>query len=103
MNEPESNRAQLTQQIADGNVDLMLIATLLVDQVLPALDRIEERMRSRRFDSPLAAMVLAEIGTIYEYLQDMTPPKSKRVMLYQERMRWQERLENALKHLEAKQ
>ncbi len=68
MTEPESNRAQLTEQIIEDNVDLMLIATVLVKEVLPALDRISKQIAYRLV---LAEMAIAQIGVIYEHLQDV--------------------------------
>jgi hypothetical protein len=98
-------RAQLTEKIAAGDPDLLpLIAAVLVGEVLPALDRIEERLGRMRFDYPLAAMVLAQIHTIYEFLHDMSPSNyHDKAWLAEQRLRYQERLENALRHLEEKQ
>lgn len=98
MTEPESNRAQLTEQIIEGNVDLMLIATVLVKEVLPALDHISKQIAYRLV---LAEMAMAQIGVIYEHLQDLAPSR-KTALLAQERLRWQERLERALAYLEGK-
>ena len=72
MTEPESNRAQLTEQIIEGNVDLMLIATVLVKEVLPALDRISKQIAYRLV---LAEMAMAQIGVIYEHLQELAPSR----------------------------
>lgn len=74
---------------------------MLVNEVLPTLDRISKQIAGMHYRFTAAEMALAQIGVIYEHLQDLAPLK-RQSLLAQERLRYQERLETALKHLEGK-
>ena len=83
-----------------GRADVAtLIATVLVKEVLPALDEISEQVKAGHYRLMYADMAIAQIGVIYEHLQDLASPK-KRGLLGQERLHWQERLEKVTKQLE---
>jgi hypothetical protein len=94
--EPESFRDELADRIAKGDLDIELVATVLVSEVLPALDHINAQIKGRLV---FAEMALAEIHAIYGYLGDLAEGR-KSGPLRQARAVLQERLEKAISHLE---
>jgi hypothetical protein len=75
--DPKSFRDQLTDQLASDSTDapalMQLIALVLMNEVLPLLDEIANRVRLQRYRLGLAEMALAELHTIYGHLQDIVP------------------------------
>jgi hypothetical protein len=81
---------------------MTLIGALLVNDLLPAQDRISKELAGMHYRFAFVEMALGEIDAIYRHLQDMVPGM-KASQIGQQRLRWQERLENALRYLEKKQ
>jgi hypothetical protein len=100
IDEPKRPRDELADRIVEGDADVAtLIATVLVKEVLPALDHIRAEVAAGRYRLMYADMALAQIGTIYEHLQDLAPLK-RQGQLARERLHWQERLEKVTCQLE---
>jgi hypothetical protein len=95
--EPKSTRDELANLIAKGDLDqgVELLATVLMKELLPALDHINTQIKGRLV---LTERALAEIHAIYGYLGDLAGRKSG--PLRQARAVLQERLEKAISHLE---
>jgi hypothetical protein len=102
MTDPRRPRDELADHIAEGDPDVMLlIANVLVNEVLPTLDRLSEEIAGMHYRLSYAAMAISQIGAIYAHLQDLAPLK-RQALLAQERRHWQERMERAADQLEAK-
>jgi hypothetical protein len=91
-------REELKAQLEAGGLDkgTRLIALLLLDEVLPAMDRIIRTLDGRLW---YAEKALSQIYVIYAWLQDLAP--SKAAGLGRARAQLEEKLEKAIKFFEA--
>jgi len=70
----KSPREELAERIAEGDTDITtVIAAVLVNEVLPALDRISDELWVGSYYLAFSIKALAEIDAIYEHLQDLVP------------------------------
>ena len=93
----KSPREELAERIAGGDAEITsLIAAVLVNEVLPALDRISDELWAVWQHLAFSAIALAEIDAIYEHLQDLVPLR-KQGEIARQRLELQEQLKGSIR------
>jgi hypothetical protein len=99
--EMADERAKLKGQIAEGYIELDLIATILITEVLPALDEIKAEIKASRSRRGLVEMALGEIHTLYVWMAELVgEDKTLNFKLNARRMHLEDRIRNALTQIE---
>jgi hypothetical protein len=92
----KSPREELAERIAEGDTDITtVIAAVLVNEVLPALDRISDELWVGSYYLAFSIKALAEIDAIYEHLQDLVPLR-KQGEIARQRLELQEQLAKSI-------
>ena len=73
-----------------------MIAAVLVNEVLPALDRISDELWVGSYYLAFSIKALAEIDAIYEHLQDLVPLR-KQGEIARQRLALQESLRESIR------
>jgi hypothetical protein len=95
-----AGRDELRNLLAEGDTPKLVAgtATMLLVEVLPALDEIRRRLSGLHYQLEFSHIALIQIETIYEHLQDLVPA-NRRAKLADERMHYRARLERILETL----